>query len=881
MLALIDARKLLLLGFVVAAIYAYFLYVGERAVNTQAPAARTTLSVGGHVADPPELAIESQSQNQNGALRLTGRLVDTQQRSIGGATITLDGTRTTTSEADGSFAFKELAPGSYQLTAEHGAAYGETAVLLDDGSDPAVIMLRVGPTLVIHVVDRTSAPVLGVKVRPLRGLDALTDRLGTVTFRGLSFGTACVDIVALGYASEHLAIDVGDDPRLTIHKKVVLQPGAPIGGIVVDQDGAPVADAWVEVASSRGSDHVGADDHGRWKLEGLGAGKLRLTASSDANRAVPDLVVPFDGTTPQLDLVIHTARGATIGGVAVDAAGKPLADVTVYASETDLDTGWASNRGVTDERGRFQVAGFAAGKAKIEAWTDTLGTPTQTVEVPRRGHVEVRLVMVESGISGVVTNLAGDPVANARVTADGPGYASDYSDASGHFDLKGVPPGDYRVIVKRDSAVDVELGLADAHAVAVHSGDHHVSLVLPDAASITGRVVLNGRPVEYFGVAVAKGPTAFPEPRVASDGRFVLGDLQPASEWPELRSIVLVGPSFQRKVIEDVLVTTGRPTDLGDIEVTAGKTVRGRVVDASGTPISGATVVVQSGDLLETEVSLRKQNDGSRGTRSDASGHFEIAGLPDDIADLQIQAQNPEHGLGLPRPLTAADLDRDIQIVLAATGSVAGSVIEDNLKATHVIRLMSLADGRERIEFTSQGEFSITQLPPGDYRAWFDSTVLAMPPVTFHIEANQTTALSFTPPSTLITVNATTGGPCTGVMIASPDVDVSSSRAVDWVRWFECADATHAVLDNVAPGRYQMCNYRSDCTIVDIAPSPERQSVILSGPPQNLQPSEEDPSSSPEAPSPEPTEIGSEPQRRGSDPRAKCRVEMERQKTKA
>jgi hypothetical protein len=37
--------------------------------------------------------------------------------------------------------------------------------------------------------------------------------------------------------------------------------------------------------------------------------------------------------------------------------------------------------------------------------------------------------------------------------------------------------------------------------------------------------------------------------------------------------------------------------------------------------------------------------------------------------------------------------------------------------------------------------------------------------------------------------------------------------------------SSHAVLENVAPGRYQMCN--TECTTVDIAPSPERQSVTL------------------------------------------------------
>jgi hypothetical protein len=45
-----------------------------------------------------------------GALRLEGLVLDDEERPLGGARVTLDGARTTTTEADGSFAFDDLAP---------------------------------------------------------------------------------------------------------------------------------------------------------------------------------------------------------------------------------------------------------------------------------------------------------------------------------------------------------------------------------------------------------------------------------------------------------------------------------------------------------------------------------------------------------------------------------------------------------------------------------------------------------------------------------------------------------------------------------------------------------------------------------------------------
>lgn len=595
-----------------------------------------------------------------GPLRLVGRVVDGHHQPIGNATIALNGARTTTSTADGGFTFEGLAPGEYMVTAERDVAYGEWSTTLSDSSGSMEIRMYIGPTVALHVVDPVGIPVVGAKVTALGRVDAFTDQDGTVK-RRREPGLALIQVQAPGYASRYVHDLLGEDPRELFDRRVVLGPTAPIGGIVIDQDGAPIADAHVEVDQVDDSwfDVTTTDDQGRWRLDGFGAGTLRIKASVGLGSATAPPLVDFDARVPRFGLVITADRGATLDCVVVDAAGHPVSGASVDAQDR-THAGIISGSG-TDDQGRIAFSGLGEAELVVTATSGERVSPPRSVQVPRHGHVEVRLPLVESGIAGTVTNPYGEPVANATVSAR-PGYASASTDAAGHFVLLDAGPGDHALSVTRDSTSDRWLGLAEHHTVSAHRGDQHVALVLPDTGQITGRVVIDGHPVPFFGVAI--GPLG-PEPHYAPDGRFEL-EVQTVTELPESRTVTLVGPGFERLVLDRVLAIPGKTTNLGDIFVSAGKSLRGRVVTASGAPIVGAAVAVHVSNLPETEVTLHAENSDVRGARSDASGRFEIAGLPDDIAGLEIQAQHPDLGQAPPRALTAADLAGDVEIALVS-----------------------------------------------------------------------------------------------------------------------------------------------------------------------------------------------------------------------
>src|SRR5687768_4923919 len=103
------------------------------------------------------------------------------------------------------------------------------------------------------------------------------------------------------------------------------------------------------------------------------------------------------------------------------------------------------------------------------------------------------------------------------------------------------------------------------------------------AGTITGRVVQDGFRVAEYGVYLTGGYKS-PTPVRDGDGRFTLRDVPSGRH-----QLAIVGWTFEKRLIS---VEVTESIDLGTITVEAGRELGGRVVDAAGEPVSGATVLV-------------------------------------------------------------------------------------------------------------------------------------------------------------------------------------------------------------------------------------------------------------------------------------------------
>lgn len=758
-----------------------------------------------------------------GTLRLEGQVIDEQLQPIGGAQVTLllEPPRKATTEADGSFAFDNLAAGPYRLVA-HKEAQSSRLVRarLSATSEPVTLRLRPGATVVVRVIAADGgAPIAGATVSD-RARSIITAADGIARLGGMAEGF--VDIAAPGYAPASFSLNKPEEPQGTIERTVSLSRGALMAGTVVGPDGAPIADATVAVesAASKWSGSAKTDAKGAWSFAVLAADRYALTASSEVYAPAPRMMVELDGKTPRTGVVVRVEVGAQLVGTVVDAGGRPVAGANVKL---------AKNRGTsydetTDASGRFALLGISAGEFWVSASTATQASPRIEVTLVRDQRVEVHLVMADGSLAGIVVDSKGEPVAEAVVIARPKMMMIDrlpneLTDARGAFDFGGVPAGEYELVAARAEQNDSRR----LEGTKINAPDRSVKLVLPDVSSITGRVLLDGQPMPYYGLIVTehprnswqKTPTAVRSP----DGRFTHNGVAPGS-W----GVVVGGPGVARKVIENVVVTEGKVTDLGDITLDRGQKVHGRVTTPNGVAVAGATVSVSEGHAFLAETPLKLAMQGNASVVTDAAGAYSLDGIVASYRN-EIVALHPTLGSSGPKKLAAKLTTLDL--VISPVGGIDGTVVSGT-ERVYLVTGKQIPTERStslKAEVDGTGGFTLDNLVPGDYElAPFAAPGEAAPPGTrVTVVANKRTAVTLTMPTMGVTLAVHYGAACRMVMMRP--AGEGSGPPHEMLASAMCDDKGNALIEGVSPGSYRVCPQPLTCAAVTVTETPPRQTI--------------------------------------------------------
>ena len=737
-----------------------------------------------------------------GALRLEGLVVDADERPASGVRVMIGSGRSVTTEADGGFAFDGLAEGAYTIIAEQGEWFAENqGVQLNDESEPVTLQLTRGPTLIVYIVDEAMLPVAGANVS-IGSREYQTPADGVVVLRAVDIEGEYVTVTAPGKTSRRERVPTGDDPAITDERTIMLRSGAAISGMVLDASGAPVAEAYVEVETPNGGrgESTQSDAQGLWRIEDLGRGAYMARARSATSISAGDQRVIHDGLRPTSGVVLRVETGGEIAGIVVDSAGAPVPEARVTGGGIDE---------TTDANGRFLARGLQPKKYTLSVSTSLLGAVDQEVTLEHAQHADVRLVVVPSSIAGKVVDASGQPVENAAVSArsDNPeGFGYGRTDEYGHFDLGGLPPGRYKVTASReDSSID-------SKPIEVATGNRQVRVVVPDKAMLVGRVLLDGVPVPYFGYVISEAPDdeySRPRPVRDADGRFTDKD-------PELGTfaVILIGPTFARHVVPNVKIASGQVTDLGDIAVTKGETIRGRVTDDRGAGVAGASVRLSAGRAAP-DSPLTAIMRGSRVVTTDASGNFELPGAPPPAEERTLEATHPERGSsGLH---TLAVNQSVIDLVLARAGRIEGVVVRAR-REHYLISAQRLDDSRVRYtgDIDSIGAFAFPQLTPGVYEVEVVGRN-TMPTQLVTVTSGETAKITFEVPEYPVEVRVQVTGTC----------DMVTLRTItDELLLLDSCTENAVVFQDVAPGRYLVCT--EECTAVDI-PRQQTAHVTVQG----------------------------------------------------
>ncbi|MEZ5967123.1 MAG: sigma-70 family RNA polymerase sigma factor [Planctomycetota bacterium] len=544
--------------------------------------------------------------------------------------------------------FDALTPGSWEATT--GRALGPKILEIRAGEQTECDLdLQLGMTLSGIVVDATGTPVAGalVEVGEPRHRDpevmATTGADGTFALRGCP-SVSMVGARAEGHASSSLQTVHSFDGTPVDVRLELVEPGGTVDGLVVAEDGTPVADAVVRVGKGKtdaltpfaGSApplpaQVRTDRQGRFRAIGVAAGTQPVQA-----RAVG--FAPFAGScdviaNATVALRVTLAAGASCEGAVVTADGAPVANVDVrVGSRGDFVQLFAR----TAADGAFILRDLPVGTVELAAADPEHGDAKIEIATAAgaTAHCELRL---SKGLElrGRVVDEAEQPVAGLDVWVTPTGTVgrieTTTTGGDGRFCVPRLPEG-CRVNVRVAGQTFDEARRSDVDPAA---GELLLRVQNPPRSAYVRGVVhgVDGGPVAGIDVdanwqETSGGMVA----TTAADGRFELGPLR-TGVW-RLRIVEEGCAIYQSPTLT---LVDHAALDIGTIRLHRGGDLEVEVAGAAPEHL-GLTICDARDDLVfgmvSTNVPLRSLplNPGSYALRVHGKG-FAAQSVPFTIRD--------------------------------------------------------------------------------------------------------------------------------------------------------------------------------------------------------------------------------------------------------
>lgn len=434
-----------------------------------------------------------------------------------------------------------------------------------------------------------------------------------------------------------------------------------------------------------------------WPAWPDGAGALLLVEAADLAPAV----VRVAGEWPR---TIQLQHGYTVTGTLVDENGQPVNGGVAIESWAVAELALPFQRAArTDAGGRFILRGLPAGAAMLVLGVSGRGvmrrevdlvqedTALGTVVVPA-GHTLRLRVVAEDGI----------PVAGAFVSG---GLVPVRTDALGLAAVRGLPAGEGTVLKVTAS------GFLPAEQPIPRSEAEEVTVTLRPGVVVRGRVVdAGGEPLVGARASVRVGCDAVRfAPVAVTEGRFE-ATIEP--ETPA--SLLLESPSTRQMEINLEPGQSGEARDLGDLTLSQGAVLVGRVVGVEDlAPLPGVRVRAARPSLGGPRLAFVLGQ--SLETTSTADGSFRLAGLAAGV--VQVLFETDRRAPLVRRFEIPAEGDADAGTVALASGAtvrVRTKLPAEVHGAQARVECAALAGVTESLqEAVQESEAIFAHVPPG------------------------------------------------------------------------------------------------------------------------------------------------------------------------
>lgn len=355
---------------------------------------------------------------------------------------------------------------------------------------------------------------------------------------------------------------------------------------------------------------------------------------------------------------LSAADRLTLSGRVTDAAGKPLERATVMVYHAGVRQGYSTfcpscysdcgKRTLTAADGIFRIPSLSPDllfellvvregyQATFVKEADPAKTAYTAALSPRDAVTDLRRV-----VRGVVVDTHGRPVRDAVVEPQGiqgeflygggavygeiPGLDPiAVTDEKGEFELANAEPFDA-------IALQVEArGMAPKIAMNLATGGQRHRIIVTDGATIRGRLVQDGKPVPNAEVGLIARNSGWaanmklvgypvPEVRIGTneDGTFAITNVPPGVEWYVYGKMASIAARGGAPIVECATKKDGEEIDLGDVSMTPGLHLRGKVLLSDGKPIlAGMRITITSDRAFDSQTAVLGKD-----------GAFEFSGL--------------------------------------------------------------------------------------------------------------------------------------------------------------------------------------------------------------------------------------------------------------
>jgi protocatechuate 3,4-dioxygenase beta subunit len=495
-------------------------------------------------------------------------------------------------------------------------------------------------------------------------------------------------------------------PEASVFVTFHLAEGATLDGRVTDlQTGRPIAGAEV-VASAEplavSSRAATCDQAGVFQIRPLRPGPISLDVRAPGY--VP--AIAADCRTGQ-PCRVELAPGASLRGRVLDADHRPIASAWVEVVGEARDRSPIAVTSVSSAMAALLPPAASAEDATTPATPGPAATPGSVDDLGGLGvTAEVPPLPLVPG------EIAADPPAGAMLAASPAASASAptavlrtslRTDEQGEFVVTGLPPGRVEVLAR---APGFQVGRTARLQLSPGRERGDVDIVLAPGSRVLGRVLdEHGRPAD-----------ARLEARIDGDPipRYLETDTRGEFALEDVGGTVLLAVAAEGHPLVERVVRVDRDETRLDIALEpAARTVRARVVDPHGAPLSGALVRAET---------LTPGTGQPRTLISDDNGEVELSPAP--LADLVLVASHPAFagttGIAARDGLTTLTLHAPLVATTSVLDAWTGAAVTDALvtwtclgaelcsrettsDASGVVDLLRARPGRYRVEVRAPG----------------------------------------------------------------------------------------------------------------------------------------------------------------------------------